>query len=299
MRAVVLKTYAKLNLYLNIVGKREDGYHDIDTLMLPISLYDTLKVSRSDEITIITDGKDIPNDDKNIAYVASQAFFKHTGIAGGARILISKHIPTQAGLGGGSTNAAGVLYALNKLYKAELSKQELAAIGKTVGADVPFFTDHGMKRAQGIGEILSKKAYNMKAYFVVVKCFGGVSTAHAYKLLSSFETKPCNAKDIIAHIESGNIEGFAKSAVNMLEPPACELQPNIAEAKSALDKSGSLLSMVTGSGSAVFGVFADRRKAIAAANALKESGKFEFVRFVWGQDATYDELLTLFRQETI
>ena len=290
----MLKAYAKLNLCLNIEGKREDGYHNIDTVMLPVSLYDTLRVAKNDTITVFTDGSNIPNNELNIAYVAAKAFFESARIKSGAKIAITKRIPAEAGLGGGSSDAATVLVALNKIYDTRLTNDSLKEIAVKVGADVPFFLTDGCKRARGIGEILTPVQYDMNVYYLIVKCRGGVSTAKAYAMLAQMDSAPCDVDEVISYIGKNNIRGYINTATNMLHKSAVYIQPNIETALRALDENGCLFSMVTGSGSAVFGVYQSIRAALLAEYKLKDNESFEFVKLVHNTDRTIDEVLGIF-----
>ncbi|MEI6100598.1 MAG: 4-(cytidine 5'-diphospho)-2-C-methyl-D-erythritol kinase, partial [Eubacteriales bacterium] len=168
-----LYAYAKLNLALKIIGQRPDGYHELDMLMQLISLCDEVIIEKSDYITVRCDTW-LPPD--NTLSKAASAFFETTGITGGADIYVKKNIPEQAGLGGGSSDGATVLMALNEMYGAGLAKAALIDLGKKIGADVPFFIEGGCARAQGTGEILTPLRNNLDCTYLLAKPAGGVGT---------------------------------------------------------------------------------------------------------------------------
>ena len=174
---------AKINLYLDVTAKREDGYHEIESVMQSVSLADTVSLERADDLTVICDHPAVPGGSENLAYRAAQAFFRVTGIAGGAGIRIEKHIPVAAGLAGGSADAAAVLRGLNRLYGTGLTDTELCGIGKTLGADVPFCVVGGTALTRGIGEKLTTLPTLSGCYFVIAKGETGISTAAAYAAL--------------------------------------------------------------------------------------------------------------------
>lgn len=294
LHGIILKAYAKINLCLNIEGKRKDGYHNIDTVMLPISLYDTLRITKDEILTVKTDKEYIPNGKDNIAYKAARAFLDAANISSGAHITINKRIPVGAGLGGGSSNAAAVIIALNKIYETNFSDGELIDIAKRVGADVPFFLYDGCKRARGIGEILDSVHYNMPAYFVIVNYKISVSTAKAYSLCLNFNSKKADMPKVLDALYKGDIASFIKNSANMLQDAAFNIQPDIKSAFPLLKEAGSMFSMITGSGSAVFGVFDDIKKAILAEKILKDLNTFNFVFFTQGIFKTFEEILTIY-----
>ncbi|MEZ4358308.1 MAG: 4-(cytidine 5'-diphospho)-2-C-methyl-D-erythritol kinase [Eubacteriales bacterium] len=294
MHGIILKAYAKINLCLNIEGKRKDGYHDIDTVMLPISLYDTLRIFKDKVLTVNTDSEHIPNGKHNIAYKAASIFLKAANISSGAHITINKRIPSGAGLGGGSSNAAAVILALNKLYETKFSIDELVNIAKRIGADVPFFLYYGCKRAQGIGEVLNVAEYNIPAYFVIVNYKLSVSTAKAYSVCLNFNSKKADMPAVLRALKEGDLPSFIKNSANMLEAAAKSIEPKIKNAFPLLKKAGSLSSMITGSGSAVFGVFDDIKKAILAKTSLEGLKAFDFVFLTQGTDKTFEEILTIY-----
>ena len=175
-----MKAYAKLNLTLDITGKRDDGYHTLDSVMQTISLYDTVNVYPAKKISIISD-MDINTED-NIVYKAAIKFFEYTKINSGAKIILKKRIPLSAGLGGGSSDAAAVINSLNKIYNTNLSDKELISIAKSVGADVPFLLKGGTARVRGIGEDITPLPNIKGGCILLIKEMQKVSTKELYKM---------------------------------------------------------------------------------------------------------------------
>lgn len=248
---------AKINLFLDIRGKRSDGYHIVSMVMQSISLCDEITVSRTDDgdIKIVCSDENIPLDETNTVYKAVELFFKETEKENkGIEIKIKKNIPTEAGLGGGSTDAAAVLHALNKLYDTELSRKELAEIGAEIGADVPFCVYGGTMSASGIGTILSPLPDLPECYLVIVKPNIGVCTKDAYEKSDSPEFSAIKGMDKITEsICEANIKSVAKHLYNKFE--VVMALPEVEKIKQIMLDCGALGATMTGSGSAVFGIF--------------------------------------------
>lgn len=269
---LTVKANAKLNLTLDVVGKKDDGYHLLETVMQSVSLHDTitLKDDRSESITVTTSNPDIADDESNLAYRAAKAFFEATGIKNpGVEIRIKKRIPTEAGLAGGSADAAGVLVGLNELFSAGLEVDALCDIGERLGADVPFCIVGGTVLASGIGNILSPIPTLEDCFFVVAKPESSVSTANAYALVDSYkgELLHPNSISLSEHICGGDIKAVARGCVNVFEQ-ALELKESTAIKELMLEE-GALGACLTGSGSAVFGIFSERDEADDCAEKLE------------------------------
>lgn len=263
------KAYAKLNLTLGVRGKRADGYHELDMLMQTVDLYDTVSVKKDRDITVLSTGMLLPYD--NTLRRAAEYYKKLTGR--GAFIQVQKRIPAQAGLGGGSADAAAVLRALDRLY-GEVDRGTLKEIALKVGADVPFCLQGGLCRAEGIGEILTPiKA--MKLYAVVTKPEKGVSTKMLYQSLVLPLKLPDTGKAMQA-ISENNLENLASVMHNALQEPAEKQVPEISEHIERLEKEGAAVAQMTGSGSAVFGLFSTKEAALAAEKNLQD---LPFCRF--------------------
>ena len=208
-----LRANAKINLSLQICGKRQDGYHLIDTVMQSVGLYDEVEITKADGISVESDSLDIKQED-NIAFKAAKLFFKDYAIDGGIKITIRKNIPSAAGLGGGSADAAAVLLGLNDLYNANIPKEQLCKTALKLGADVPFFIDGGCARAQGIGEALTPLKSLNCGYFLLAKAEKKPSTAEMYKILDSKEPITCDTTAVIDAVESGDLEKLSGNMVN-------------------------------------------------------------------------------------
>lgn len=269
-----VKGYAKVNLTLDVLSKRPDGYHDISTIMRTVDIFDTVEISLTDEgIELSTSLDFLPTDEKNIAYRAAQAIFSETGIQKGAKIHITKNIPCGAGMGGGSADGAAVLVLLNKLLGSPVSTKRLLEIGAKIGADVPFCIMCGTYLAEGIGEVLSEVPAKGKIPVVVVKPEVSISTPLMYKKLDEREIlKRPDTKGMIKVLEKGNTEKIAELLYNVMEEAAIEEHPIISEIKESLIKKGAINAIMTGSGSAVFGIFKTTEEADKCAKDL--SGVF-------------------------
>lgn len=272
---VKVNAYAKINLMLDIICQRTDGYHDLFMIMQSIGLYDTVTVSetKSKKITITCNIDDIPLDEKNIAYKAADAFFKATKIKNkGINIDLVKRIPHQAGLAGGSADGAGVLVALNKLLKANLSDDELCNIGVKIGADVPFCIKGGTLLAQGIGDVLNKVKPLRQCFILIAKPDYGVNTGKAY---SQFDTcgkvHTPDKMGMLYAMQSRDLKEICLKMENVFEQ-FIEV-PNKVDIKNVMRDEGALGVCMSGSGPTVFGIFDDKEKAEAAAGKLKDYAK--------------------------
>ncbi len=277
-----IKCPAKVNLTLDVVRRRDDGYHELDMLMHTIKLFDILDICLTDsnetEITVSSDSSMLPINESNHCYKAAMLFFETTNLKKHISIDIKKNIPVAAGLGGGSSDAAGTLLALNKLCDAPLSTLQLAELAKRIGADVPFFLYGGCMRARGIGEILSPIPSLTDAVFVVAKPQFGVSTPFVYKNLDL--GKVALHPDInaaINAIKENDLTRLGKVSGNVLETVVLPIHPEIDEYKKILNENGAVYSLMSGSGSSVFGVFDNAEFAGNAASILKNYTKSVYI----------------------
>ncbi len=261
---VRLKVNAKINLMLSITGKREDGYHLIDTVMQNISLCDYISIKPSAKLSVICKESDIENEN-NIAYKAAELFFKETGVTGRAQIKIKKTIPLAAGLGGGSADAAAVLLALNKIYNTRLSNERLEQIALCLGADVPFFITGGTKRAEGIGEKLTAIKHLNNGYFVLVKADKKPSTAEMYKRLDSEDHQKPDVESAVTALENQDIYSLAKLMDNSFIAVW-----NNSEVKARLLEFNPLCVSLSGSGPTWFAFFEDKKNARLCYKSLKK-----------------------------
>ena len=279
IRTVRAYAAAKLNLTLDILGHREDGYHLLDMVMQTVSIYDTLLVTAEEDGGILTvcDSAGVPCDESNTVHKAVRAFFDYIKIPGeSVRIHIAKRIPAQAGLAGGSADAAAVLRALNGMYGAGLTTEQLCEIGLSVGADVPFCIRGGTMRAEGIGELLTPAPKMPTCFFVVCKPPVGVDTAGAYALSDGGVFVPHRrTPEMLRVLEAGELGGVCAALGNDFED-ILQLR-QVSELKERLLALGALGACMTGSGSAVYGVFARRIEAEACRAALIPQYRHVFV----------------------
>ena len=269
---------AKLNVYLRVLGKRTDGYHDVNTLMIPVTLYDELHVEpQRDEINVETKGLDISRE-ANLAYKAARRFIDTTGINAGVHVRIVKHIPAGAGLGGGSSDAAGVLLAMNRLFKAGLNEQDLASMAADIGADCPFFIMRRPFVMVGRGDIPAREVHIEDRIFLVIVPSFSLNTVEVYSSLDHFRPGVDNYIDAsIKAMDSTRPVAPEDLLVNDLEEVVFSRHPEIRDIKQELLDAGALGAIMTGSGSAVFGVFRDYDHV---ENALKSMGKCEGNRYL-------------------
>ncbi len=270
IRAVSVLAPAKLNLALDVVGTAPGGYHSLDMIMQTITLYERVMVRPSEGLEVRMPGSRVPVNDSNTAVRAALAFFNYTGLLSGVDITVYKSIPVRAGMAGGSADAAGVLVAMNTLYGAHLSMSELCALGATLGADVPFALMGGTCRVQGVGDFIKALPPCPACWFTIVMPAYGVSTPAAFaaydKVGSSIHPN-CSALE--SAIRAGSLEGLCAAAGNALEE--CSGAADTAAIREHLLEHGALTAMMTGSGAAVFGVFAEEAAARQAAEELKKS----------------------------
>ncbi len=262
-----LKANAKINLTLDICGKRADGYHLIDSVMQSISLCDILSIEKAEVISVKCSDDTLCGDD-NIASKAARAFFGFTEINGGADIYIEKHIPKAAGLGGGSADAAAVIVALDKIYETGLSVDDLCKIGLRVGADVPFCIVGGTARVGGIGEQIEKVSPMPKAHFVLSLAGEKQSTAQMYRMIDSAPQLNPYTDKMISAIENKDITAVAKVLSNAFGT-VCDYSA----LKSDFEKTSPLGVSLSGSGPTVFAVYKNSKDADTAANQLESIGK--------------------------
>jgi len=272
-----IKARAKINLVLKVVGKREDGYHELDSVMQSVGLSDELtfkRVKKKDYLKIITDSKNIPCDERNIVYRVIDFMLDKCGIREngyGVFVNIEKSIPVSAGLGGGSADCAAAITGTNLLFGLGLSDNEKAEIGLKFGADVPFCLFGGLQRAKGVGENLFKIESELKKiYTVIAKPPISVSTANVFKQFSMNEIKDKpNIDSFINAVTHETYEDFITYGGNDLETVTAKIFPVINEIKDCLYDSGAFYSIMTGSGSTVLGLFTDKNEGEAAISVIK------------------------------
>jgi len=263
MDKVVVKAKAKVNLSLDVTGIREDGYHEMKMINHSINLEDTLTFETSPEGVLITSNNNqIPLDEKNLVIVALRKLQKRLNIKHGVKIHIEKRIPSQAGLAGGSSDAAAALKGLNILWNLNLSTIDLLEIGATIGADVPYCLIGGTALVEGIGEKITPLPAIKKMYVVVIKPNVNISTPWAFDKLDQREIK--NHPDVLAVVQLLRAENYAELKVvmgNVFEEVVFEQYPEINEIKKSLIRNGALAAIMTGSGSTVVGYYQEKKLA--------------------------------------
>ena len=274
MSSIELKSRAKINLSIDVLGKRNDGYHLVEMIMQTIDLYDIIQIKEIDidEISINSNSGDIPLNENNIVYKAAKLLKNKFNIKRGVEIFIEKNIPVAAGMAGGSSNAAAVLVGLNKLWNLNLSERKLQEIGLKLGADVPFCISGNAALAQGIGEELSYiKGLPKDTIILVCKPNLFVSTKDVYEGLDlkNIENRPDNNL-LIQYLEKGNINLLAKNMVNVLETVTSKMHEDIKYIENIMLEHNALGSMMSGSGPTVFGLFENEEDAL--------NGKIELLK---------------------
>jgi len=274
---------AKINLFLEIKGKRNDGYHEILTWMQTISLYDNITISKSalDYSTLRSRDTGIPFGKRNLCIKAFDTVRENSRMKKSDTVEISldKQIPLGSGLGGGSSNAASVIVGLDELFELELDRAEKIRIASLVGSDVPFFIIGGGALASGRGEILSPlPRLPQPLHLVVVKPEFSVSTGEAYKWVKKHKgAKTIDREDIAAKITSGDTDFIIDSMFNAFEPIVSEKYPALKKISSRMMEAGCIKTQMTGSGSGIFGICADSDTASRAADALSQEADITFV----------------------
>ena len=275
MDKLQLKALGKINLGLDVLGKRENGYHDVRMVMQTLYLYDTVTLIKeeTDGIEIESNLYFLPKDEDNIAWRAARLLMDEFHIEGGIRIVLEKHIPVAAGMAGGSSNAAAVLYGMNRMYELGLSQQELMDRGVTLGADVPYCIMRGTVLAEGIGEILSPLPPMPRCQILIAKPPISVSTKAIYQALDSREIEEHPDIDgIIDGLKKQDLHQVAGAMGNVLEDVTMEMHSVIGKIKNCMLEHGALGAMMSGSGPTVFGLFDKEATAVEAYEAMKASG---------------------------
>ena len=273
MEKMELRALGKINLGLDVLGRRENGYHDVRMVMQTVYLYDLITLKKKEEpgIELTTNLSFLPVNENNLAYRAAKLLRDEFGLPGGLLIRLEKHIPVAAGMAGGSSNAAAVLYGMNRLFSLGLTEKELMERGVTLGADVPYCILRGTVLAEGIGEILTPLPPMPRCQILLAKPPVNVSTRMVYEKLDACQI--VNHPDIdglIRGLQDQDLGKVASSMGNVLEEVTIGEYPVIDEIKRIMRESGALNAMMSGSGPTVFGIYADRAKARAAAARIRE-----------------------------
>ena len=275
MKNLHIRSFAKINISLNITKKREDGFHELDSVMLPISLHDSLvvsKLSNAANSCVTVDDFSIGTFSYNLATFSIEKLQSIYHFDDKFRIFIHKVIPIQAGLGGGSSNAAFTMKAVNQMLKLGATDEELIELGKTLGCDIPFFIKCKPARVQGVGEILTPITIKNNYYVLLVKPELGCSTKEVYGISDTMKLKTGNIDNVIKALEEGDDELLAANISNALQEPAIQLVPSIQSIIDELKEKGLKMVQVTGSGSAVFALSTNKKQLVKVFKEL--DGKY-------------------------
>ena len=281
MEQLTIYANAKINLALDVLNRRPDGYHTVRMIMQSLSLCDTLTLRRQEVPGIILVAQnphhfpDVTWDEHNLIYKAAKLFMDTYNIKEGIQITIDKQIPSAAGLAGGSSDAAATLKGLNQLFELNLSMEELQTLGVKLGADVPYCIQLGTALSEGIGEVLTPLKPAPALYCTLVKPSASVSTKYVYEHLNLKEAKHPDIDVALSAIETGSISKLCANLDNILEPVARELCPEVETIENKLMELGALGACMSGSGPTVFGLFSDGNAAIEASEYFMDHGYAE------------------------
>ena len=273
MDKMELKALGKINLGLDVLGRRENGYHDVRMVMQTVYLYDQIRIEKTKKpgIELSTNLFYLPVNENNLAYQAADLLMKEFHVKEGVKITLDKHIPVAAGMAGGSSNAAAVLFGINRMFSLGLSQKELMERGVTLGADVPYCVMRGTVLAEGIGEILTPLPACPKCHVLIAKPPISVSTKMVYEKLDALEiTEHPDIDGILNGLARKNIHKVAECMGNVLEQVTIPVYPVIEQIKNVMKEGGAMNAMMSGSGPTVFGLFEDRQSARRAAQKIKE-----------------------------
>ncbi len=270
-----LRAFAKINLGLDVIRRREDGYHEVRMIMQTIQMYDQLEMEKKNipGIDLTTNLSYIPVNENNLVYKAAKLLMDQYHIREGVSIDLNKFIPVAAGMAGGSSDAAATLVGMNKLFHLGLSKEELMKIGVKIGADVPYCIMRGTALSEGIGEKLTPLSPMPSCYILIGKPGISVSTKFVYTNLKLNEhTKHPDIDGMLQALKQQDLRGITDRMENVLESVTVPAYPVIEEIKNYMKEHGALNALMSGSGPTVFGIFDDKKKAEFACEKLKESG---------------------------
>lgn len=279
---ITKQAYAKINLCLDVLRRRPDGYHDVKMIMQTVGIFDVLTFEKKEEagITLTVDHAEIPADGDNLIVKAARLVLDAYQLKEGVHISLQKNIPIAAGMAGGSTDAAAVFHGLKELFDLPMSVEEMKQLGVKIGADVPYCIEGGTKLSEGIGEVLTPLPAPPKAYLVIAKPDINVSTKFVYENLhaNSLTYHP-DVDGMIAALKEEDLQGITDRLGNVLETVTVKAYPIIEEIKDLLKEKGALNALMSGSGPTVFGIFADEETAEAAKEAVlkKQLAKQVFV----------------------
>ena len=273
MDKMELKALGKINLGLDVLGRRENGYHDVRMVMQTVYLYDQIRIEKTKKpgIELSTNLFYLPVNENNLAYQAADLLMKEFDVKEGVKITLDKHIPVAAGMAGGSSNAAAVLFGINRMFSLGLSQKELMERGVKLGADVPYCIMRGTVLAEGIGEELKELPPMPKCTVLIAKPPISVSTKVVYEALDAKEiSEHPDIDGVIEGLEEGSLKKVASAMGNVLEDVTIPMHPVIEEIKQEMKECGALNAMMSGSGPTVFGLFENRTAAREAQRRIRE-----------------------------
>ena len=273
MNRIQMKALAKVNLGLDVIRRREDGYHEVKMIMQTVRLYDRIILEKTQKgISMETNLSFLPVNEQKIAYRAAKMLMDEFHIQSGLHIKIDKHIPVAAGMAGGSTDGAAVLYGVNKIFELGLTKRQLMERGVKLGADVPYCIMRGTVLSEGIGEILTPVPSLPDCHILIAKPPVSVSTKHVYEnlKLDKIEKHP-DIDGMIEALRMEDLHGVTQRMENVLETVTIPEHPEIQQIKDLMIKDGALNALMSGSGPTVFGIFDDREKGMRARDLLRKS----------------------------
>jgi 4-diphosphocytidyl-2-C-methyl-D-erythritol kinase len=274
----------KINIFLNILEKRPDGFHELETVMLPLDFGDSITLHlRKTGRTLECDNPNLPVDETNLALKAAGLLARRFQVDHGVKIVLQKRTPLAAGLGGGSSNAAAVLTGLNQLWKLNASETVLGELAASMGSDINFFLQHGAAICRGRGEQIERVPCKLSATILLVNPGFGISTKWAYenwaKYSAKLTAKPANASVLLRSLAADDLEGVARELYNSLEAPSVGKFPVLQMIKETMRNNGAAGALMSGSGATLFGLFAESKQAETAAQVIVE----KFGRSMWTQ----------------
>ena len=275
MEQVNLKALAKINIGLDVVRRREDGYHEVRMIMQTVNIYDRIQLTmqKDQEITVRTNLYYLPANENNLVYKAAKLMQDEFQIPRGVHIELKKHIPVAAGMAGGSSDAAAVLHGLNRMFDLGLAKRELMKLGVRLGADVPYCLMRGTALSEGIGEILTPLSPMPKCTVLVAKPNISVSTKFVYEhLVLNEQTQHPDIDRLVQDMQAGDIRSLASHMGNVLETVTIPYYPVIQQIKDCMIQNGAMNAMMSGSGPSVFGLFESKEQAQEIYDEIKRRG---------------------------
>ncbi|MGN0376605.1 MAG: 4-(cytidine 5'-diphospho)-2-C-methyl-D-erythritol kinase [Suilimivivens sp.] len=275
MDQIIRKAYAKINLGLDVIRRRPDGYHEVKMIMQTVGIYDVLTFQKTEEplIRISLDNAELPCDRGNLIYKAAELIMQTFGIREGVKITLQKNIPIAAGMAGGSTDAAAVFHGLNELFQLHMNLEKMKKLGVKIGADVPYCIMGGTAFSEGIGEILTPVSAPPKAYLLIAKPDINVSTKFVYENLhaDTLSVHP-DIDGMVEALKLGDLKGITERMGNVLETVTVKEYPIIEKIKDEMKKAGAENALMSGSGPTVFGIYREEDTARKAYEIIKRQG---------------------------